>query len=160
MKNGRTIEGDCILSVPDIVRKKRRRISVPSADDADDHAIRSSDLWANTSRTDILQAASNFCRKFPELSFLHSGTFDFDSGEKTSLLLKAALIALSCTSERQDEYGAYVKNGISGVLLEPPTLETVQTLLILAMLEWGYGRGYSAWMTTGKINLKFHTLEH
>ncbi|CZR56852.1 uncharacterized protein PAC_06741 [Phialocephala subalpina] len=174
LRNGRTTEGDCILSVPDIVRTKRRRTSehahVPiggdeqsrnESIDADcescalngvsitNHVSRSSDIWAATSRTDILQAASTFCRKFPELSFLHLGTFDFDSGDGTILLLKAALMALSCTSDQQNEYVAYVKTGISGMLLEPPMLETVQTLLVLAMLEWGHGRGYSAWMTTG-----------
>ncbi|KAF8855623.1 hypothetical protein BDZ45DRAFT_498702 [Acephala macrosclerotiorum] len=120
------------------------------------HVVVSTDAWTATPKTHVLQAASNFCRKFPELSFLHLGTFDFDSEDRASSLLRAALMALSCTGGQQNEYVTHVKNGVSGVLLEPPTLETMQTLLVLAILEWGHGRGYSTWMTTSGINFERH----
>lgn len=62
-------------------------------------------------------------------------------------MLKAALMTLH--SGQREDYAAYVKTALSGVLFRPPKLATVQTLLILAMYEWGNGRGYDAWMTTG-----------
>lgn len=129
----------------DVYESSQNHNSLVKVDEVERH-----DIWTTTSRTTILQAASNFCRKFPGLSFLHLGTFDVDSRDATTLLLKAALLALHCAGGQQNEFALYVKNGLSGILFEPPKLETVQTLLVLAVYEWGCGRGYSAWMTTGK----------
>ena len=41
-------------------------------------------------------------------------------------------------------YAKYVKASLSGLSLGPPKLVTVQSLLILAMYEWGNRKGYDA----------------
>ncbi|KAF2493747.1 hypothetical protein BU16DRAFT_550743 [Lophium mytilinum] len=183
LRNGRTSPGDCILSGPiHAIRRKRYRTPVLSHTptsvettheeggiDAQDATCTSNVLspinpnggvintFNAASRTDILDAASKFHSKFPELSFLHLGTFDLDSEETGNVLFKAALLALCST--RPDVHAKYVKSALSKVLLEPPRLVTVQTLLILAMYEWGDGRGYDAWMTTGTAIRMMQSLE-
>ncbi|KAF2808118.1 uncharacterized protein BDZ99DRAFT_73562 [Mytilinidion resinicola] len=184
LRNGRTSQGDCILSGPNIHAIRRKRYRTPtlshkpttvdttheegdigadnttcasnavSAIDPDGRVI---NTLRNTSRTDVLQAASKFHQTFPELSFLHLATFDVDSQETSSLLLKAAMMALCST--HQDETARYVKTALSGLFLEPPKLVTIQTLLLLAMYEWGDGRGYDAWMTTGVAIRMMQSLE-
>ncbi len=178
LKNGRTSPTDCVLSGPDLhsTRKKKHRIppdpqgqdgigisprgdsngteeascvsksKEPSAIVAD---VRIHDVVKATPRAEMLQAATNFRQKFPELSFLHIRISDTDANGRADLILSASIMALCSTDTDQEEYVTYVKNGLSGVLLETPKLITVQSLLILAMYEWGHGKGYSAWMATG-----------
>jgi hypothetical protein len=62
-------------------------------------------------------------------------------------------------SGRREDCATYVKAALSGVLFESPKLATVQTLLILAMYEWGNGRGYDAWMATGTAIRMIQTME-
>lgn len=105
----------------------------------------------------IVQSASHFKRKFPELAFLHLVDFDTNAQDKKGQLFIAALVTL-CASPMDaveslslpaEELAQLVRDGLSRAFWEPPDLTTVQTLLIFSMYEWGSGRGYSAWMNTG-----------
>lgn len=131
----------------DIEDVTSHRSELPDAETAD---IGSNDVLTHTPRSEILQAASNFRLKFPELSFLPIGRFEIASAGKSDLLLMASVMALCSQYGDPEEYVAYVKTGLSMVLLNPPHLNTVQSLLLLAMYDWGHGNGYSAWMATGR----------
>lgn len=125
----------------------------------------------------VLQAASMFSIKLPELAFLHIPSFsqcvkhfekskasktspgskspvikDHSGGNKRLCLLGAALIALCArfldSNTRADEYASCVRDNLS--VVDPPDIYTIQTLLVIAMYEWGNGNGYRAWMYSGK----------
>ncbi|RDW86001.1 hypothetical protein BP5796_04326 [Coleophoma crateriformis] len=133
--------------------------NVPRAVSVVDTSIRINDIVKATPRAEILRAAVNFRRNFPELSFVHMGRFDVDANGTEDLLFSASIMALCSINNHQEEYVTYVKNGLSSVLLEPPNLITVQSLLVWAMYEWGHGKGYNAWMTTGTAIRMIQSLE-
>lgn len=49
-----------------------------------------------------------------------------------------------------ETYAAYTRDGLSRVAIDPPSITIVQTMLTIAMYEWGNGNGYGSWMYSGK----------
>jgi hypothetical protein len=127
---------------------------------------RGSGQLGNLSKTFCLQAATVFSRKFPELAFLHipslSSRLNKDVS-KTQLQPITAILALCAHFlsdpndrsghgfETAEEYAEHTRKFLSGSFVEPPRLETVQTLLIISMYEWGNRNGYKAWMYSGML---------
>lgn len=135
----------------------------------------------------VRRAAAVFVTHFPELGFLHMPSFtqelqqleepvaDGVNGPDLSLpsnyrvKLKAlcsgivALCAPLMTEEIhcRESYAAPAISRIS--VFDLPDRHTVQTLLVLAMYEWGNGRAYRAWVYSGRfISLIFtvHFINH
>lgn len=114
------------------------------------------------------RAAHVFIAHFPELGFLHMPSFSQELKELEDMAGKPdapqspgpatgvtvfcyALVAL-CTPVMQDDcdaetYASFARRGIMEADL--PDRRTVQTLLVLAMYEWGSGRAYRAWAYSG-----------
>ncbi|KAJ5889068.1 fungal specific transcription factor domain-containing protein [Penicillium taxi] len=105
----------------------------------------------------IVKAAGLFCRKFPELSFLHFPTF-ITAPRKQELQIAAMLTLCQRfmpSSElmfTEEEYANYTQNCLSRVPKDPPSISTVHALLTMSMYEWGGGNGYGAWMYSGMAN--------
>lgn len=116
----------------------------------------------------VLNAAHVFVAQFPELGFLHMPSFSLElnqldypntghngsqgANSRTKLrALGSAIVALcaplmqgSCDREG---YASFARDSVSPADL--PDKNTVQTLLVLAMYEWGNGRAYRAWVYSG-----------
>ncbi|CAK7225684.1 hypothetical protein SEUCBS140593_005987 [Sporothrix eucalyptigena] len=121
----------------------------------------------------VLFVLTRFHQKFPELRFLHLPsitrnlrqiwTQDRDRGpshgsQEKLRLLCAAVMALCSSTDGLDRYADYVRDFVAVSLFATPDLLTVQTLLILAMYEWGMGQGYRAWMYVGSASRMMQSL--
>ncbi|KAH7363825.1 putative fungal-specific transcription factor [Rhexocercosporidium sp. MPI-PUGE-AT-0058] len=106
-----------------------------------------------------LEVATVFNQKFPELAFLHLPTLLSRSNEDATMWVQiAAMCALCCrlltrtTQDRlvpEEKFYSYAREGLQSVRSGPPSLPSVQALLIMSMYEWGAGNGYAAWMDSG-----------
>jgi hypothetical protein len=173
LKSGRTNPENCVLTAPDISFNKPKKKVVAVAETllpssigelgspAKEVLIINSrpleSVVAAFPKSLIVQSASHFKRKFPELAVLHLAEFDASPQERKGQLFIAALVTLCASSMNVvqelpisvEELAQVVRDALSRAFWEPPDLATVQTLLIFSMYEWGSGRGYSAWMNTG-----------
>ena len=172
LKSGRTDPGNCVLAAPEISFSKPRKkaVTVEALSPAEEGKIANGSLPLERvvgafPKSLVVRCASHFKRKFPELAFLHLASFDTNAHDRKGLLFIAVLITLCVPSMNavqempvsMDELVQMVRDGLSRAFWEPPDLTTVHTLLIFSMYEWGCGRGYSAWMNTGKC---FKALEN
>ncbi|KAL7904961.1 hypothetical protein GGI35DRAFT_462278 [Trichoderma velutinum] len=117
----------------------------------------------------VAKAANVFVIQFPELNFLHLPSFLQDlrclddhtvdnvgqqqSDNHVAKLngLCFALLAL-CAPWCGNEYSTedYISSARSSLsVVDHPDVLTVQTLLVIAMYEWGCGRTYKAWADSG-----------
>ena len=115
----------------------------------------------------VHSAAHVFVAQFPELGFLHIPSFSHElnqlesgvshhgsqgTNSRTKLrALGSAIVALCAplmqgVSDRE-RYASFARDVVSPA--ELPDKNTVQTLLVLAMYEWGNGRAYRAWVYSG-----------
>ncbi|KAH8817122.1 putative fungal-specific transcription factor [Xylogone sp. PMI_703] len=108
----------------------------------------------------IKNAVLLFSQKFPELAFFHFPSFCQDIAtreEPRFRVLVSSILALdgrvvpdntprlrSC-----EEYAAYCRENLPGLVLDSPSIPVIQALLIISMYEWGNRDGYKAWMYTG-----------
>ncbi|KAL7928201.1 hypothetical protein V8C35DRAFT_318712 [Trichoderma chlorosporum] len=117
----------------------------------------------------VAKAANAFVKQFPELNFLHLPSFllslkcfDEDAANMTGqqvadiqgTKLKGLCFALLglCAPLVEDEHSAedYISSARSSVsAADHPDVFTVQTLLVIAMYEWGCGKTYRAWTDSG-----------
>lgn len=113
----------------------------------------------------IVEVASIFTLKFPELAFLHLPTF---SSETKNWVHIAAMLALcyrllpaatQACLESEDEYASYARQGLQIIPSGVPTLATVQALLTMSMYEWGAGNGYGAWMYSGAATRMMQSID-
>lgn len=103
---------------------------------------------------------------FPELAILHLPTFvnDFQSvqsPESKALLgavlavTKAQLSVLPATWADEllsrDQYATYTRDMLSDLILQPPKIQVVQALLIIALHEWGSRDFHKAWVYCGTL---------
>ena len=115
----------------------------------------------------VIKACSIFNRKFPELAFLHLPTMSIEARREPSgidPILLAAILALcarllqdrstthSSLSQTGESYANFLRKSFYQKIMEPPSIETVQCLLIMSFYEWGDGCGYRAWMYSGTHN--------
>ncbi|KAL1901095.1 hypothetical protein Sste5346_002162 [Sporothrix stenoceras] len=125
------------------------------------------DIFAGIHVNSVVSVLAVFHQKFPELRFLHLPSLTrhlrrvwptksqddrhaarYAAREKLRLLC-TAVMALCSGGEKSDNYADYVRDRVAVSLFATPDLLTVQTLLVLAMYEWGMGQGYRAWMYAG-----------
>jgi hypothetical protein len=119
--------------------------------------------------SNLLQTATLFMRKFPELGFLHKPTFsldlrnlrgcldpDADIQQPGAELLGSALTTLCLLLTEPNQTGEDTLNKVHRRLsiTKPPNIYTVQSFLVVAMLEWGQGNTHVAWMYSGKRGAK------
>ncbi|KAK0762781.1 hypothetical protein N5P37_005599 [Trichoderma harzianum] len=117
----------------------------------------------------VAKAANVFVIQFPELNFLHLPSFLQDlkhlddhavdnvgQQESDNHLAKLkglcfALLALCAQwCEDKDSTEHYISSARSSLsAVDHPDVFTVQTLLVIAMYEWGCGRTYKAWADSG-----------
>ncbi|KAL2850449.1 hypothetical protein BJX68DRAFT_266658 [Aspergillus pseudodeflectus] len=114
--------------------------------------------------SNLLQIATLFMRKFPELGFLHKPTFSLDlrnmrgcldpnadDRQPGAELLGSALttLCLPLTEPNQtvDDTLNQVHRRLS--ITEPPNIYAVQSFLVVSMFEWGQGNTHVAWMYSG-----------
>ena len=114
------------------------------------------------------RAAHVFVAHFPEIGFLHMPSFlqelnqledsrakhdrPRSSSRGASVTVLCSAIVALCAPLMQEDcdaegYASFARNSILGADL--PDLRVVQTLLVLAMYDWGNGRGYRAWAYSG-----------
>ena len=112
---------------------------------------------------ELLRACLFFKRKFPELRFLHLPTIskslrNLESLEslesptlQTFFLSIMAVYAVVGRDKARlptaDQFATAARDRIT--VLTPPSLVTVQTLLVLSMYEWGVGNRQQAWLISG-----------
>lgn len=119
------------------------------------------DIISTLSTSTIIQSVAIFARKFPELAFIHLSSFSGSarSYEHVQRRVHIAAIISLCRSllpqgisnlQSAEDYATYAREGLSRVVIDPPSITIVQTLLTIAMYEWGNGNGYRAWMYSGK----------
>ncbi|CEL10389.1 hypothetical protein ASPCAL13509 [Aspergillus calidoustus] len=114
--------------------------------------------------SNLLQTATLFMRKFPELGFLHKPTFsrdlrnlrrcldpDADIQQPGAELLGSALTTLCLPLTEPNQTGEDTLNKVHRRLsiTKPPNIYTVQSFLVVAMFEWGQGNTHVAWMYSG-----------
>ncbi|KAK9415747.1 hypothetical protein SUNI508_10225 [Seiridium unicorne] len=102
-------------------------------------------------------ACQSFVQRFPEFGFIHQPTFfqDLQSGLVTPL--KSAAILALCSGNKDfaqhedivDRCADFARQNIIAKVLDRPDADTVQTLIILSLYEWGNGRGFQSWMYLG-----------
>lgn len=115
----------------------------------------------------VHNAAHVFVAQFPELGFLHmpsfsqelnqldnptSGSHAQGANSRTKIrALGSAIVALCAPlmqgARDRESYASFARDSVSPADL--PDKNTVQTLLVLAMYEWGNGRAYRAWVYSG-----------
>lgn len=109
----------------------------------------------------ITQSVLIFSQRFPELAFLHFSNFSGSIQSYESLNVRVFISSVLALCARflpsdtprlshSEEYAVYARDGLSTVVTEPPSILTIQALLIVAMYEWGNRNGYRAWMYSGK----------
>lgn len=119
------------------------------------------DIISSLPTSTIIQSVSIFARKFPELAFIHLSSFSGIAGSFEHVQRRnhiAAILSLcadllpSTTPNLQspETYAKYTREGLSRLVINPPSITVVQTLLTIAMYDWGNGNGYGAWMYGGK----------
>ncbi|KAJ5898963.1 hypothetical protein N7495_003707 [Penicillium taxi] len=112
----------------------------------------------------IVDAGLIFNQKFPELAFLHLPTFVnsvHQNAPHRDLLKVTAVLAL-CARFLPEIYTAYdiphqagetyasqVRKHVLRRVMESPSVDTIQILLLMALYEWGASKGHSAWMYSG-----------
>jgi hypothetical protein len=112
---------------------------------------------------EILRACLVFKRKFPELRFLHLPTISKSLRDLQSLkslespalqTFFLSIMALYAVLGRDkvklftaDQFATAARERMT--ILTPPSLVTVQTLLVLSMYEWGIGNRQQAWLSSG-----------
>ncbi|CAK7236586.1 hypothetical protein SCUCBS95973_009657 [Sporothrix curviconia] len=141
-----------------------------SARDNDRH-----DVFSGVDGSTVLTALSLFHRKFPELRFLHLPSItrhirqlwgqdrvraSRHGGPRQKLRLLCAAVMALCSSDGNTSgpFADYVRGHVAASLFAAPDLLTVQTLLVLAMYEWGMGQGYRAWMYSGAASRMMQSL--
>ncbi|KAL6786367.1 hypothetical protein J3E68DRAFT_420787 [Trichoderma sp. SZMC 28012] len=117
----------------------------------------------------VAKAANVFVIQFPELNFLHLPSFlqdlkhldddtvanvDQQEPDSHAAKLKGLCFALLglCAQWCEDEDSAqdYISSARSSLsFADHPDVFTVQTLLVVAMYEWGCGKTYKAWTDSG-----------
>lgn len=170
LKSGRTDPGNCVLAAPKLSssRPREKEVAVgeaPLCDPAKEVSTPHGRLLLRNvvgafPKSLVVRSASHFKQKFPELAFLHIADFDANAQDRKGHLFIAALVTLCASSMNAaqellvavEDLAQMVRDGLSRAFWEPPDLTTVQALLIFSMYEWGSGRGYSAWMNTGKFH--------
>lgn len=116
----------------------------------------------------VHNAAHVFVAQFPELGFLHMPSFSQELNQldnpgpgphgpqganpRTKLRALGSAIVALCAPLMQgacdrEGYASFARDSVSPADL--PDKNTVQTLLVLAMYEWGNGRAYRAWVYSG-----------
>ncbi|CAK7231341.1 hypothetical protein SBRCBS47491_007898 [Sporothrix bragantina] len=133
------------------------------------------DVFSSVGINTVLSTLSLFHQKFPELRFLHlpsithhvrsiwnhdrhQATRHGSAREKLRLLCAAVMALCSSSASTSDRYADYVRDRVAVSLFTAPDLITVQTLLVLAMYEWGMGQGYRAWMYAGAASRMMQSL--
>ncbi|TVY52771.1 putative transcriptional regulatory protein, partial [Lachnellula cervina] len=114
------------------------------------------------SQQDIISSlpTSTIIQSFPELAFIHLSSFSGIAGSFEHVQRRnhiAAILSLcadllpSTTPNLQspETYAKYTREGLSRLVINPPSITVVQTLLTIAMYDWGNGNGYGAWMYGG-----------
>ncbi|KAL2866135.1 Zn(II)2Cys6 transcription factor [Aspergillus lucknowensis] len=162
VRAGKTEPGLCILSRPEVKKSGSQSLRAPrqsyrSRGDGTREAVAAPPASPPSPRqtrspSDVLQTATLFMHKFPELGFLHKPTFSRDlkkargsPAQSGAELLGAALTAL-CSPLTQSQR---IQPGDQISLSEPPHLYAVQCLLVKSMVEWGQGNVHLAWMYSG-----------
>lgn len=116
----------------------------------------------------VHSAAHVFVAQFPELGFLHMPSFSHElnqldrpgaghhgsqgANSRTKLRAFGSAVVALCSPLMQgtydrESYASFARDSVSPADL--PDKNTVQTLLVLAMYEWGNGRAYRAWVYSG-----------
>lgn len=112
----------------------------------------------------ILKSLNVFTNKFPELGILHLPTliqsFQSECSKETKVLLGVTLLVtktqLSLLNPSwansllpSKQYESYIRQSLSGLILQPPDIQVVQALLIMALYEWGCRDFHKAWVYCG-----------
>ncbi|KAB8270370.1 hypothetical protein BDV30DRAFT_229016 [Aspergillus minisclerotigenes] len=112
----------------------------------------------------ILKSLNVFTNKFPELGILHLPTlmqsFQSECSKETKVLLGVTLLVtktqLSLLNPSwansllpSKHYESYIQQSLSGLILQPPDIQVVQALLIMALYEWGCRDFHKAWVYCG-----------
>lgn len=166
-------ETSCILTGPPTKRqvtsslaaaRRRRQLRLANSPGPDaDRVERPSDATGDLSmflaaipRQTLAKALSNFRTQFPEYGFIHPSDLDIrqDQLSDAKVMKLMAIIAVSHRYSGDSdclgaECAARVMHGIQSRLHSSPCLDLIQTVLIMALHQWGEGEGYSAWMNTG-----------
>ncbi|KAK1142420.1 hypothetical protein N8T08_007972 [Aspergillus melleus] len=112
----------------------------------------------------ILKCLNIFNNKFPELGILHMPSvireLECTRSEQTKALLGAVLVVTKPHGIifnpawvdgllDADTYAIYTREMLSGLVLEPPSIQVVQSLLVIALHEWGSRNFHKAWVYCG-----------
>ena len=123
----------------------------------------------------ILQAATAFCRKFPEFRFLHLPSFTKAVRQhatsnphnreeclpRSKLQLLCASILALCgryikSNLPADRYASYVRENIQ--IIDGPDIYTAQTLVVMSVYEWSTANAYRGWMFSGMAARMMHSI--
>lgn len=118
---------------------------------------------ASLSNGVVLKGLNIFTNKFPELAILHIPTFqkDMQSDSQSTRTLLAAMLAVikqqpilinqnwAANLLSSDTYAKYAKAKLADEIFRPPSIRTVQTLLIMTLYEWGCCGFHQAWVYCG-----------
>ncbi|KAL2072805.1 hypothetical protein VTL71DRAFT_12148 [Oculimacula yallundae] len=117
----------------------------------------------------ILEVATIFNRKFPELAFLHLPTFSSRvERDATMWIQNAAMLALchrflpvatKVGFPAEDILISYAREGLQSVQSIHPNIPVVQALLIMSTYEWGAANGHAAWMYSGMATRMMQSLD-
>ncbi|KAE8154290.1 hypothetical protein BDV25DRAFT_135982 [Aspergillus avenaceus] len=112
----------------------------------------------------ILKSLNVFTNKFPELGILHLPSFMKElqsaDAEPTRMLLGAILVVTksqltllnqswACSLLDREHYAFYTREMLSQSMLQAPRIQTVQSLLVMALYEWGCCGFHQAWVYCG-----------
>lgn len=119
------------------------------------------DPIATLSPATIISACDTYRKKFPVANFLHYPSLITDVSSNLSSVEPVFLASLLSLCARflpdhhlhpGETYAEYARNHLAHRVFEGPSLYLAQSLVMIALYEWGSGRPYKAWMYSGAFD--------
>ncbi|EAU32834.1 conserved hypothetical protein [Aspergillus terreus NIH2624] len=125
------------------------------------------DPIATLSPATIICACDTYRKKFPVANFLHYPSLITDVSSNLSSVEPVFLASLLSLCARflpdhhlhpGETYAEYARNHLAHRVFEGPSLYLAQSLVMIALYEWGSGRPYKAWMYSGMATYMIQSL--
>ncbi|PWY96148.1 PLP-dependent transferase [Aspergillus sclerotioniger CBS 115572] len=115
----------------------------------------------------LIAACDIYRKKFPVVNFLHYPSLIADLSHHVSAVEPVFLTALLSLSARfmtdpslapSETYAEYARTQLAHRAFEAPSLYLAQSLVMISLYEWGFGRPYRAWMYSGMATYMIQSL--
>lgn len=141
----------------------RSNVNVPIGEERASVQRPIAELLDDIGSTAVNAACHGFVHLFPEFGFLHPPSLQQDLHNGTIPSLKIAAILALCARPKKDtcseasvgeQCAEYVRRTVMNKILDGPSQDIVETLVMISLYEWGNGRGYQSWTYLGMCCLE------